>query len=148
MDKESETFIVHIVALKALLAEIYIHHLKKAQIITLNQKKAPTKVLVKYSDFLDVFSPKKALMLLEKTELNEHAIELENGKQPSYKLTYSLGPVELETSKTYIKTHLKTKVIWLFKSPAGALILFDKKPNGNFCLCINYQGLNNLTIKN
>lgn len=30
----------------------------------------------------------------------------------------------------------------------SASILFDKKPDGNFCLCIDYQGLNNLTIKN
>ena len=35
-----------------------------------------------------------------------------------------------------------------FKSPIGASILFDKKLDGNFRLCINYQGFNNLIIKN
>ncbi len=56
--------------------------------------------------------------------------------------------MELETLKTYIKTHLKTGFIWPFKSPSGALILFDKKPDDSLRLCVNYRGLNNLTIKN
>ena len=34
------------------------------------------------------------------------------------------------------------------KSPAGALILFVRKPNGSLWLCVDYQGLNNLIIKN
>ncbi len=33
-------------------------------------------------------------------------------------------------------------------SPTGAPIRFDKKPDGSFCLGVDYQGLNNLTIKN
>ena len=50
--------------------------------------------------------------------------------------------------KTYIETHLKTGFIRPSKSPAGAPILFDKKPNGSLRLCVDYRGLNNLTIKN
>ncbi len=34
------------------------------------------------------------------------------------------------------------------KSPARAPILFDKKLDGSFRLCINYWDLNKLTIKN
>ena len=88
------------------------------------------------------------MVLPERTELNEHAINLEDGKQLPYGPIYSLGPVELETLKTYIKTHLKTGFIRPSKSPAGAPILFDKKPDGSLRLCVDYQGLNNLTIKN
>ena len=102
----------------------------------------------KYSDFANVFPEEKALVLLKQTELNKYAIELEEDKQPSYKPIYSLGLVELETLKTYIETHLKIGFIWPSKSPASAPILFDKKPDGSFRLCVNYQGLNNLTIKN
>ena len=101
-----------------------------------------------YSDFADVFSEAKALVLPERTELNEHAIDLEDGKQPPYGPIYSLGPVELETLKTYIETYLKTGFIRPSKSPAGAPILFDKKPDGSLRLCVDYRGLNNLTIKN
>ena len=102
----------------------------------------------KYLDFVNVFSEEKALVLPECTNINEHAIELENGKQPSYGSIYSLGLVELETLKTYIKTHLKTRFIRPSKSPTGALILFDKKSNSSLCLCVNYRDFNNLTIKN
>ena len=56
--------------------------------------------------------------------------------------------MKLETLKTHIETHLKTGFFWLFNSSAGAAILFDKKPDGSFWLCLNYQGFNNLTIKN
>ena len=87
-------------------------------------------------------------MLLEQTELNEHAIDLEDGKQPLYKPIYSLRLIELETLKTYIETHLKTGFNQLSKSLASASILFDKKPDGSLCLCVDYQELSNLRLKN
>ena len=101
-----------------------------------------------YSDFADVFLKKSANVLPERTGANEHAIELEEGKQPPYGPIYSLGPVELETFKTYIETNLVNGFIRVLKSPAGVPIVFVRKPNDSFCLCINYQELNNLTIKN
>ncbi len=80
--------------------------------------------------------------------MNEHAIELIEGKQPPYGPIHALNPVELETLKIYIETHLKTRFIRPSKSLAGAPILFNKKPDGNLHLCVDYRGLNNLTIKN
>ena len=140
LDTESETFVVYVAALEAPLTGMPIHPLQEAQvdggepiqIAALNQNEAPTKVPAEYSDFSDVFSAEEALILPEQTELNEHAIELEEGKQPPYGPIYSLGLVERETLKTYIKTHLKTGFIRPSKSPAGAPILFDKKPDGSF----------------
>ena len=87
-------------------------------------------------------------MLPEYTEINIYAIDLEKGKQPPYRPIYSLAPVELETLKTYIKTHLKTGFIQTSQSPTNATILFDKKPDGSFRLCIDYWGFNYLMIKN
>ena len=49
--------------------------------------------------------------LPENTGINKHAIKLQDGKQPPYGPIYSLGPMELETLKTYIETHLKTGFI-------------------------------------
>ena len=74
----------------------------------------------------------------ENTRMNEHAIELKKGKQPPFEPIYSLGPVELETLKIYIKTNLVNGFIRPFKFPAGAPIFFDQKPDRSFCLCINY----------
>ena len=146
---------MHIATLEAPLSGMTVHpsravqvDSKLAQVALWNQKKALTKVPAKYSDFSDVFSAEETLILPEQTELNEHAIKVVDGKQPSYGLIYSLGPVQLETLKTYIKTHLKTRFIWHSKSPAGTPILFDQKPDSIFCLCVDYWGLNNLTIKN
>ena len=80
--------------------------------------------------------------------MNEHTIKLEEGKQPLFGPIYSLEPVEWETLKIYIETNLANGFIRVSKSPAGALILFDKKPDRSFRLCMDYWGLNNLTIKN
>lgn len=77
------------------------------QVVALQPDKALTEVLLKYVDYVDVFSFDRAMELPENININEHAIELEEGKQLSYELIYSLNPVELETLKTYIKTHLK-----------------------------------------
>ena len=123
-----------------------IHPVREAQLVLLLAEKVA--VPVKYSDFADVFSEKSANVLPERTGANEHAIELEEGKQPPYGPIYSLEPVELETLKTYTKTNLANSFIRALKSLAGAPILFVRKPDGNLCLCVNYRGLNNLMIIN
>ena len=139
---------VYVIALEALLAGMAIHLLQEALILALIPDKAPTKVPPKYADYADVFLFDLAMKLPENSGINKHTIELQDDKQPPYELIYSLRPVELETLKTYIKIHLKTGFIWLSKSPAGAPILFDKKSDVSLWLCVNYQGLNNLIIKN
>lgn len=88
------------------------------------------------------------MKLPENKRINEHAIELIDSKQSLYKPFYALSPVKLEMLKTYIETYLKTGFFWCFKSLTNTFIFFDKKPDGSFRLSINYQGLNNLTIKN
>ena len=105
-------------------------------------------VPIEYSDFADLFSKKSAEVLPERTGINKHAIKLEDGKQPPYRPIYNLGPLELETLKTYIKRNLANGFIQPLKSPADDLILFLRKPNASLRLCVDYRGLNNLTIKN
>ena len=108
LDENFETFVVHVAFLNLAPAP-GIHPDRAAQIASLLTKEV--KIPEEYSDFTDVFSEEKALVLPERTEFNQHAIELEKGKQPPYGPIYSLGPVELETLKTYIETHLKTGFI-------------------------------------
>ena len=108
------------------------------------------KVIVpaEYSDFANVFSKKSAEVLPECIKINEHAIKLEDGKQLPYGPIYSLDLVELETLKTYIENNLANGFIRPSKFSTDAPIWFVCKPNGSLWLCGNYQGLNNLTIKN
>ena len=120
----------------------------KAKVGVLLLNEAPTQVLVEYSDYNDVFSSRNATELPKNTGLNEYAIELEEGKQPPFGSIYSLGPVEMETLKTYIETNLANGFICSSKSPARAPILLDMKPDRSLRLCVDYQDLNNITIKN
>ena len=146
MDENSETFVVHVPALEAL--EPAADSFQAPLLAALQQNKASTEIPPEYANYADVFSPNLAMELPENTGINEHTIELIKGKQPSYGSIYSLGPVELETLSAYIETHLKTGFIRPSKSPADAPIFYDKKPDGSLRLYVNYQGLNNLTIKN
>ena len=102
------------------------------QIATLVANEALISISTEYSDFADVFFPELASKLFKHTGINDHAIELVNDWQPPYGLIYSLELVELETLKTYIKTNLANGFIRPSKSPAGAPIFFDKKPDGSF----------------
>ena len=102
---------------------------RKVQIAILIDDKAPITILTEYLDF---FSKKSVTILPEHTKINTHVINLEKDKQPLYRPIYSLGLVEIETLKTYIKTNLANDSIHAFKFSASAPILFDKKLNTSF----------------
>ena len=136
-NSKHEAFVVYVTALN-IDSGNEVHPLRKAQIAYLKADKAPSKVLNKYADFADIFSLRLAAKLPEHTKINNHAIELINDQQPPYDFIYSLGPMELEILKAYIKINLVSNFIKPSKSPAGAPILFDKKPNGSLRLYIDY----------
>ena len=144
LDENIEVFVVY-VSFLSLRSKMTIHPAWEAQIALLLTKKIT--VPAKYLDFADVFSKKSAEVLPKYTGINKHAIELEDDKQLLYGPIYSLGLVELKTWKTYIENKLANGFIQLLKSSVSAPILFVCKPNSSFPLCIDYRGLNNLTIK-
>ena len=154
LDLESETFIVHIVLFSSVATpsssplKLNIHPFRRPHISGLIVEMTPTKVSVKYSDFANIFSADLASKLLEYTRINNHAIKLVDDPQPLYRPIYRLRPMELKILKAYIKTNLANGFIRPSKLYACALILFNQKSDGFLLLCINYQGLNNLTIKN
>ena len=149
LNPEHETYVVHVASLSFTpLASLNVHPSWKPQISGLIAEKASTKVPAEYLDFADVFSPDLASELFEHNGINDHAIKLVDGQQPSYRPIYSLEPVELEILKAYIEINLANGFIRPSKSPAVAPILFDWKLDGSLRLCVDYRGLNNLTIKN
>ena len=125
-----------------------VHPFQRSQIFGLIVKEAPIKVSAKYLDFADIFSLDLLSQLSKYTRINNYTMKLVDGQQPLYRPIYSLRPVELETLKAYIEINLANSFIRQSKSPADAPILFNRKSNGFFRLCVHYQGLNNLTIKN
>lgn len=100
-----------------------------------------------YREYADIFSEEDANKLPEHGP-HDYVIELIDNRQPPNGPVYNLSQVELAVLRQYIDKHLANQFIWPSKSPAGAPILFVKKPSGGLRLCVDYQGLNNITIKN
>ena len=124
------------------------HLSKKAWIAYLKVEKAPTKVLSRYTNFTNIFSSKFAIKFFKYTKINNYTIELIDDQQSFYCLIYSLGSVNLEIFKIYIKNNLVNSFIRSFKSPTKAPIFFKKKLYKSLRLYVNYQKVNNPTIKN
>lgn len=101
----------------------------------------------KYVEFADVFDERNANLLPEHRPY-DCAIELEPGTQPPFGPIYGLTQPELHALKEYIDEHLAKGFIRHSKSPAGAPILFVKKKDGSLRMCVDYRGLNKITIKN
>ncbi|KAH0602269.1 uncharacterized protein H6S33_009843, partial [Morchella sextelata] len=97
--------------------------------------------------FLKVFLPSESDKLPPHRSY-DHAIDLEPGKQPPWGPVYSLSEVELKVLREYLDKMLRLGKIRPSKSPAGAPILFVKKKDGSLRLCVDYRGLNRVSIKN
>ncbi|GKG08974.1 hypothetical protein Tco_0334806, partial [Tanacetum coccineum] len=78
----------------------------------------------------------------------EFRIELIPGATLVAKSPYRLAPSELEELSGQLKELQDKGFNRPSSSPWGALILFVKKKDGSFRMCINYRELNKLTIKN
>ncbi|GJV46323.1 putative reverse transcriptase domain-containing protein, partial [Tanacetum coccineum] len=78
----------------------------------------------------------------------EFRIELTPGATPIAKSPYRLVPSELEELSGQLKELQEKGFIQLSSSPWGAPVLFVKKKDGSFRMCIDYRELNKLTVKN
>ena len=75
-------------------------------------------------------------------------IELEPGTTPISKAPYRMAPAEMAELKKQLEELLDKGFIRPSSSPWGAPVLFVKKKDGSFRLCIDYRGLNKVTVKN
>nr|GEW51879.1 hypothetical protein [Tanacetum cinerariifolium] len=78
----------------------------------------------------------------------EFKIELIPGAAPVARAPYHLAPSELKELSNQLKELSEKVFIRLSSSPWGALVLFVKKKDGSFRMCIDYRELNKLTVKN
>jgi hypothetical protein len=55
---------------------------------------------------------------------------------------------ELRVLRKFLKENLEKGFIRTSTSPAASPVLFAKKPGGGLRFCVDYRGLNAITIKN
>ncbi|GKG13914.1 hypothetical protein Tco_0350874, partial [Tanacetum coccineum] len=67
---------------------------------------------------------------------------------PVARAPYRLAPSELKELSDQLKELLEKGFIRPSSSPWGAPVLFIKKKDGSFRMCIDYSELNKLTVKN
>ncbi|GKD45309.1 reverse transcriptase domain-containing protein [Tanacetum coccineum] len=97
-------------------------------------------------DFPEVFP--EDLPGLPPTRQVEFHIELIPGAAPVARAPYRLAPAEMKELAEQLKELSDKGFIRPSSSPWGAPILFVKKKDGSFRMCIDYRELNKLTVKN
>ncbi|GJY22365.1 putative reverse transcriptase domain-containing protein [Tanacetum coccineum] len=78
----------------------------------------------------------------------EFRIDLVSGAAPVAREPYRLAPFEMRELSEELRELLEKGFIHPSSSPWGAPVLFVKKKDGSFRMCINYRKLNKLTVKN
>ncbi|GKB21451.1 putative reverse transcriptase domain-containing protein [Tanacetum coccineum] len=121
----------------------------KTLIIRVMEKKSDEKRLEDIpvvKEFLDVFP--KDLPGLPPVRQVEFQIDLIPGAAPVARTPYRLAPSEMQELSNQLQELTDRGFIRPSTSPWGAPVLFVKKKDGSFRMCIDYQELNKLTIKN
>jgi Reverse transcriptase (RNA-dependent DNA polymerase) len=108
---------------------------------------APQEIPEAYREFADVFSEEESSTLAGHGS-HDLAIELQEGKEPPFGPLYKFSELELAELRRYIEENLARGFIRPSRSSAGAPILFAKKKDGSLRLCVDYRGLNQVTIRN
>jgi hypothetical protein len=100
--------------------------------------------LAKFHDFFLSQNSKT----LPSSNKHNHAIDLTPGAKVPYGPIYPLSQKELIELRKYINENLKNGRIRESKSLARAPILFVLKADGGLRLCVDYRGLNKVSVKN
>ncbi|GKA82514.1 putative reverse transcriptase domain-containing protein [Tanacetum coccineum] len=92
--------------------------------------------------------PQRVLPGLPPTRQVEFQIDLVPGAAPVARAPYRLAPSEMKELSEQLKELSDKGFIRPSSSPWGAPVLFVKKKDGSFRMCIDYRELNKLTVKN
>nr|GFC14548.1 putative reverse transcriptase domain-containing protein [Tanacetum cinerariifolium] len=116
------------------------------QLMSAKDKEKKQEEIMVVRDFSEVFL--NDLSGLPPIREIEFWIELIPGAMPVVKSPYRLAPFELEELSGQLKELHDKDFIQPSSSPWGALVLFVKKKDRSFRMCIDYRKLNKLTTKN
>nr|GEV99115.1 putative reverse transcriptase domain-containing protein [Tanacetum cinerariifolium] len=97
-------------------------------------------------DFLEVFP--EDLPGLPPLRQVKFQINLVLGATPMARTPYRLAPTKLQKLSTQLQELSDKGFIRSSSLPWGAPVLFVKKKDGSFWMCIDYRELNKLTVKN
>ncbi|KAJ1037502.1 hypothetical protein NDA10_005089 [Ustilago hordei] len=100
-----------------------------------------------YQHLQDVFDEVEADKLPHHTKHDLHLELMEGGKPPQGPL-YLKGPKEMSELRRYLDENLEKGFIRPSKSLAQSPVLFVPKKDGGLRLCVDYRGLNEITVKN
>ena len=100
-----------------------------------------------YHDLKEVFNKARATSL-PPHRVYDCAIDLLPGSSPPRGRLYSLSAPETRAMKEYVESSLAAGLIRPSSSPAGAGFFFVAKKDKSLRPCIDYRGLNDITIKN
>jgi len=106
-----------------------------------------SKLPEEYREFADLFSRELSDKLPPRRPY-DHKIPLIPGAVPPFGPLYGMSQNELLVLKKYLEENLTKGFIRASSSPAAAPVIFVKKPSGGLRFCVDYRGLNSLTIKN
>ncbi|GJT32655.1 putative reverse transcriptase domain-containing protein [Tanacetum coccineum] len=98
------------------------------------------------TNFPEVFP--EDLLGIPPTRQAEFQIDLIPGAAPVARAPYRLAPSEMKELSDQLKELSDKGFIRPSSSPWGAPVLFVKKKDGSFRMCIDYRELNKLTVKN
>ena len=101
-----------------------------------------------YHAFLSLFDKAAADELPPHRPGVDHKIDLLPNTEPPSGTLYGMSRNELEVLDKTLKEYLSKNFIRASKSPAAAPVLFVKKPGGGLRFCVDYRGLNAITVKN
>ncbi|GKA01219.1 putative reverse transcriptase domain-containing protein [Tanacetum coccineum] len=121
-------------------------HLFLAHVTEKKPKEKPLEDVPVIRDFLEVFLDD--LPGLPSPRQVEFRIDLVPGAAHVACAPYRLAPSEMRELSVQLQELLEKGFIRLSSSPWGALVLFVKKKDGCFRMCIDYCELNKLTFKN
>ena len=111
-------------------------------------KEALDRVPDRFKDFLPIMTSEAAEVLPQHGPY-DHAIDLKDGTTPPWGPIYALNEMELEELRKWLKRMTEMGAVRPSKSSCSSPMLFVPKGHGRgLRLCIDYRGINRITIPN